>query len=122
MPSRFSPYSLFWKSENEDQLDAVEAENDRQIGEAALNEGLTLMGVMPTWVLPPFANPPLVPGVPEERHFGSPEARRSCVPERGSSEYSRLSAIRNRMYATLVAEYPSVPVLDRGLRTKLFLL
>ena len=39
----FSPYSLFWKSENEDQLDAVEAENDRQIGEAALNEGLTLM-------------------------------------------------------------------------------
>ena len=46
--------------------------------------------------------------MPEERRFGPPEARISCLPDRGSPEYSRLSAVRDRMYATLVAEYPSV--------------
>jgi len=106
----FSIHRLFWHSDSPEALNQDVARDYEKWIAAAESLGMTVIGTAPTWVLPPFANPPWKPSVvpPALQSATAPEARLAAVPPVAGDEYLRLTEIRNRMWGTLARRFPNV--------------
>jgi hypothetical protein len=106
----FSIHRLLWHSDSPEALNQDAVSDYQKWITAAESLGMTVIGTAPTWVLPPFANPPLKPSVvpPALQSAAIPEARLAAIPAPGSDEYLRLAGIRNRMWGTFARTFPKV--------------
>ncbi len=106
----FLPPDLYRESETPEELNpsAVSRMRD-QIRE--VDPGVTQLGTLPSWVFPLFAHAALEPDFGPHRDITGrdvPVALAQCIPSLKSPEYRRLIGIRNRVWATIIREFPEI--------------
>ena len=106
----FLPLDLYRESETAEELNpsAVSRMRD-QIRE--VDPSVTQLGTLPSWGFPLFAHAALEPNFSPHRDITGvdvPVALAQCIPSLKSPEYRRLIGIRNRVWATIVREFPEI--------------